>query len=820
MKLASVVLDIPSRFLDREYFYEVPDSCNECQVGCAVLVSFGSRQAVGFVMELIEAQDGEQPDFSYAYSPSSYTTNERFEERSVSSFSLEKENDESKECLSESVQLGLFGEDKAVSSSSKRERKKQYKPILRVLTSSLFTSLGAQCARFLAFRYIAPLSSCVRLLTPPGGVPKVEFIEGEWVVTQPVIQEVDDRFVKLIKKASDITLRKNAAKQKMIVDALENGELRVSELRAEYGSVSSALKSLEEKGVIEIITKRRYRGLDGVPEELPTSAKAIKPQLTSNQKEAYSILQQLSQKKRGLVAVLDGVTGSGKTEVYLRIIEDQLNKGNTALVLVPEISLTPQTVARFRGRFGDTVAVLHSRMSQGERFDQWDLIRKGVARVVVGARSALFAPVSCLGVIIIDEEHEGSYKQDAAPRYVSRDVAVWLAEKTGALLILGSATPSLEALHNCETNDNWFKIEMPQRVNGRPLPAIEIVDMGREFGGGNKHMFSRRLQAELRQTLERKEKAVLLLNQRGFAQFVLCRECGFVPECPSCSTSLTYHEVGQKLSCHHCGYEIRVPNRCPHCQSPYLKRFGAGTQRVEAELRALFDDLDCGIIRMDSDTTKTKGAHQRLLEEFANCETGILLGTQMIAKGLDFDDVTLVGVINADTVLKLPDFRAPERTFDLIEQVAGRSGRSDLEGKVIVQTYNASHYSIQAAAHYRRDYFLNHDLALRKELGYPPYVRLINILLSGKDEKALQAEGMKLFQDLNKLFNTGESSSVQVYPPTACVLSRVKKVYRYHILLKTSYDKEIESVLNRYFRKQKARSEITIAIDVDPMSLL
>ncbi|MGN0302128.1 MAG: primosomal protein N', partial [Anaerotardibacter sp.] len=449
-----------------------------------------------------------------------------------------------------------------------------------------------------------------------------------------------------------------------------------------------------------------------------------------------------------------------------------------------------------------------------------DLIRKGIARVVVGARSALFAPLSSLGVIIIDEEHEGSYKQDAAPRYVSRDVAVWLAEKTGALLVLGSATPSLEALHKCETEDNWVKVEMPERVNGRPLPVIEVVDMGREFGGGNKHMFSRKLQQELRQTLERKEKAVLLLNQRGFAQFVLCRECGFVPECPSCSTSLTYHEVGQKLTCHHCGYEIRVPVRCPHCQSPYLKRFGAGTQRVEAELRALFQDLDCTIIRMDSDTTKRKGAHQKLLEEFASCEAGVLLGTQMIAKGLDFDDVTLVGVINADTVLKLPDFRAPERTFDLIEQVAGRSGRSDLEGKVIVQTYNASHYAIRAAATYRRDYFLNHDLTLRKELGYPPYVRLINVFLSGSNEIDLQKEGMEIFKDLNELFCSSAQTGVQVYPPTPCVLSRVKKVFRYHLLIKAPHGQEVESALNTYFRKQRAHSEITVAVDVDPMSLL
>ncbi|MGN0301604.1 MAG: DEAD/DEAH box helicase family protein, partial [Anaerotardibacter sp.] len=371
MKLASVVLDIPSRSLDREYYYEIPESFEECQVGCAVLVSFGPRQAIGFVMEIFSGQDEE------CFGATDETGGESSPQESNARFTTLSESnsrgiDRVPAGSGESVQLGLFGEDKVVS-SSKKEKKKQYKPILSVLTPSLFTSLGAECARFLAFRYIAPLSSCVRLLTPPGGVPKVEQIGGEWVVTQPMIQEVDDRFVKLTEGASEFVPRKNAAKQKMILEALQQGELRVAELRAEYGSVSSALKTLEEKGAIEFVTKRRYRGVEGSGVGTAVPAQVVKPSLTPNQKEAYDTLLKLSQSSGSSVAVLDGVTGSGKTEVYLRIIEDQLNAGHTALVLVPEISLTPQTVARFRGRFGDTVAVLHSRMSQGERFDQWDL---------------------------------------------------------------------------------------------------------------------------------------------------------------------------------------------------------------------------------------------------------------------------------------------------------------------------------------------------------------------------------------------------------------------------------------------------------------
>ncbi len=372
-------------------------------------------------------------------------------------------------------------------------------------------------------------------------------------------------------------------------------------------------------------------------------------------------------------------------------------------MLVPEISLTPQTVARFRGRFGDTVAVMHSRMSAGERYDQWDFIRSGAARVVVGARSALFTPLANLGLIVIDEEHEGSYKQDSAPRYHARDVAVWMARRAGAAVVLGSATPSIEALHACAKNPSGIRWSLPERANGKPLPEVQVVDMAKEFSGGSRSMFALPLARALAEELAAGRKAVLLLNQRGFAKFLLCRECGFVPECPSCSTSLTYHERGNFLICHHCGYRIPTPPVCPECGSPYLKKFGAGTQRVEAELRVLFDEMPgvgpgVPIVRMDADTTSGKGAHQRLLEEFAAADAAVLLGTQMIAKGLDFEDVTLVGVINADTMLKLPDYRASERTFDLVEQVAGRAGRAELPGRVLVQTYEADAPAIRAAA--------------------------------------------------------------------------------------------------------------------------
>lgn len=755
MTYASVILDIPTQALDSAYIYAVPEDL-AVQIGCAVLVPFGGRPAVGYV-------------------------------------------------------VGLSSEEPANVS--------KVKSIQSVLSDSYFDEAGADLAFYLSERYIAPLSSCVRLLLPPGATPKMRRVAGQWEVLYPKVQQVDERWASRLPAADDYEPRKSAVKQIAILQALEQGDLKVADLTAEYGSVSAVLKTLESKGVIAIEERRRVRGNAEIS---PAFAKRIhdRPTLTAAQRSALDTINAAQKRADGEVVVLDGVTGSGKTEVFLCAIEEELKQGRNAIVLVPEISLTPQTVARFRGRFGDTVAVLHSRMSQGERFDQWDLIHAGAIRVVVGARSALFAPLDKVGMIIIDEEHEGSYKQDQAPRYVTRDVAEWMARKSGATLILGSATPSIEALHRVQTDDKWHHVIMDTRANGKPLPSIQVVDMAREFGAGNRKMFSKALQKALDETLDKNEKAVLLLNQRGFAQFLLCRDCGYVPECESCSTSLTFHEEGNRLVCHHCGYEEQAPATCPECGSPYLKRFGAGTQRVEAELRAFLQDRACEVIRMDADTTAHKGDHQRLLEQFAKAEAAVLLGTQMIAKGLDFDDVTLVGVINADTMLRLPDFRSSERTFDLIEQVAGRSGRADLPGKVIVQTYSAGEVAIAAAARYDREGFLEKELELRKNLHYPPYVRMANVLIWGERESEVIGVAQQLFFDLMRIAEEQGASGIQIFPPTPCVLSRLKKNWRYHILIKAEPECDIASFCNDYFRTRKPHKSVNVSIDIDPVSVL
>lgn len=756
MNFASVILDIPTQALDSAYTYAVPDDLVGVQVGCAVLVPFGGRRAIGYVVSVTTE------------APENIT---------------------------------------------------RLKAIQQVLSESYFDEAGAQLALYLSDRYIAPLSSCVRSLLPPGATPKMRRVAGQWEVLYPKVQQVDERWASRLPAADDFVPRKSAVKQIAILEALAQGDLKVADLTAEYGSVSSVLKTLESKGVIAIEERRRVRGSAEIS---PAFSKRIheRPELTPAQASALEVISACQQRGDGEVVVLDGVTGSGKTEVFLCAIEEVLEQGRNAIVLVPEISLTPQTVARFRGRFGDTVAVLHSRMSQGERFDQWDLIHSGAIRVVVGARSALFAPLANVGMIIIDEEHEGSYKQDQAPRYVTRDVAEWMANRSGATLILGSATPSIEALHRAKTDEKWHQVVMAERANGKPLPNIQVVDMAREFGGGNRKMFSTALQKALNETLDKGEKAVLLLNQRGFAQFLLCRDCGFVPECESCSTSLTFHEEGNRLVCHHCGHEEIAPAVCPECGSPYLKRFGAGTQRVEAELRAFLQDRECEIVRMDADTTAHKGDHQRLLEQFAKAEAAVLLGTQMIAKGLDFDDVTLVGVINADTMLHLPDFRSSERTFDLIEQVAGRSGRAELPGKVIVQTYSASETAVRAAARYDREGFLEEELKLREGLHYPPFVRMANVLIWGASESEVIGVSQQLFFDLMRLAEETGTEGIQILPPTPCVLSRLKKNWRYHILIKAQPGNDISAFCRDYFRARKPHKTVNVSIDIDPVSVL
>ena len=767
--MAKVILDIPTTSLDRAYTYVVPDTDEAgdfpIRVGCAVLVPFGNRREIGFVVEMEEV-------------PGEFAGAET-----------------------------LFVDDTKVAG---------LKTIIRALSTPYFDEVGARCAEFMAHRYVAPLSTCVKLFTPHGGVPTMGLVNGHRQVKDPVVGEVDDRWVVPGPAFGTFEPRATAVKQKAVLEVLASGEVRVAELAREYGSVSEALRALEKHDAAFVPAKR--------------------PQLTAAQEAALAAIRETQAREGGTVLV-DGITGSGKTEVYLRAIEDALEAGKTALVLVPEISLTPQTVARFCGRFGDVVAVLHSEMGAGERYDQWDFIRSGRARVVVGARSALFAPLRQVGIIVIDEEHESTYKQENAPRYVTRDVAEWLTRQYGCALVLGSATPSLESLYRVASDPSWVRVELAERANGKPLPPITVVDRAAEFrSGARSRMFSAPLAMALQEELCKGHKCILFLNQRGFARFLLCRDCGFVPECEDCATSLTLHERGRQgphLKCHHCGHTEPVPARCPVCGSPYLRAFGTGTQQVEDELNRVLESFPAPastakVVRMDRDTTAGKGAHRKLLDDFAAPGPAVLLGTQMIAKGLDFENVTLVGVISADTMLSVPDFRSAERTFALIEQVAGRAGRADLPGRVIVQTYRPDEAAIRAAATYDRQLFLNDELPKRRLLGYPPYVRLVNIIVSGEDDDAafrvaadLEARLRTSFAELGTEGPSDLSTGIWfMAPATPCALSKFQGKFRHHIMAKVALGADPTPALEAAIRHRKASPGVSVSVDVDAFNLL
>lgn len=702
----------------------------------------------------------------------------------------------------------------------------EVKPILALLGGPYLPAHAYAVAQWIADTYAAALSECLRLFTPPGHTFKVTRDGDSYQVNQPTAKPATERWVALTPSVATVTLRANAVKQQRIVEMLTSGARPVATLSAELGDINSSVATLAKLGVVSVETRRRYRELDlpGGLADLSGDSPGGDRQLTAGQDAALgAILDSLQASRPHGPFVLDGVTGSGKTEVYLRAIDTVLAAGGGAIVLVPEISLTPQTVSRFRERFGDAVAVIHSRLSDGERLDQWDLMRSGECRVVVGARSALFSPIRDLRLIVIDEEHDSSYKQGGVPRYHAREVAAEMAGHVGATLVFGSATPSLESLYRVAAGE-WVSLAMPARVNGAALPEVTVVDLAQEFEDGNRSVFSRELTAALTEVQGAQQKAVLLLNRRGYASFLLCRECGFVPSCNSCSTSLTYHESTNRLRCHQCDAIHPVPARCPECGSPYLRHFGVGTQRIESELAEHFQGWT--VVRMDADTTTGKRSHQELLDEFRGADTGVLLGTQMVAKGHDFPAVTLVGVISADTTLHLPDYQSGERTYQLLQQVAGRAGRGADVGRVIIQTYWPDHPAIQAVAKSDRAVFLDPELTARRELGYPPFIRLCNVVVAGPDGRATAEYCEKLADKVRDALNIDSTAVVhepgavpQLLGPAPCAISRVKKQHRFHFMVKVARGYAVGPVVRDALKSLRPPVGVSVAVDVDPMSL-
>ncbi len=659
-------------------------------------------------------------------------------------------------------------------------------------------------AEWMHVRYLCNLVDALRLMLPP------EMRGGR-------IHEKTQRRARLALSGEALEAfveqNRRAPKQLEVIEVLRGGDVETAKLNG------AALQGLVKKGAVEIYEGQTRR----TPRALADDRRTVDPTPMPEQAAAVERLTAALESGGGRF-LLQGVTGSGKTEVYIRLIRRALELGRTAIVLVPEIALTPQMVAWLHSRFGGDAAVLHSALSAGERFDEWRRIRSGEARVVIGARSAIFAPLEHIGVIVVDEEHETTYQSDRRPRYDAREVAWKRAAQHGAVLVLGSATPSvstyMRAMPGVRPENRLELIELRQRVKGRPLPEVEIVDMRGEFERGNRSIFSARLAAELRRCLDEGHQAMLFINRRGHSTFVSCRACGYVVRCDQCDVTMTWHQAENALRCHYCGKTLPPPKQCPQCGSGYIKYFGAGTQKVQEEVRRLFPDAR--VARMDVDTTREKDAHARILGRFRSGEVNVLVGTQMIAKGLDFPNVALVGVVAADLSLNLPDYRSVERTFQLVTQVAGRAGRAEVPGRVIVQTYDPDHYGIRLAA--AQDYraFYTRESAYRRQAMYPPFTVIARIVYSGRDEGAVKAAALADEARLGAFLDeTGARADAIQLAATEAPIRQIRGDYRWQLLVKLYFKADMDAVEARMQALADAAPEgVRGELEVNPNSMV
>lgn len=667
------------------------------------------------------------------------------------------------------------------------------KKVISIVTKQpVVTEKDLQLIDFLRDKYLCRYIDAFRLLIPVG------IMRGARNKSKNIVIFRNEDFSKI----------KNPEGYKNILEFIKNnsGKYTKSELTNEFKISTYKLNKLIENGLLEIGEEIVYR-YNTRTYEINSAKK-----LTVEQHNAIELINN-SMKQ---IFLLKGVTGSGKTEIYMRLVEKNLIEGKSAIILVPEISLTPQMIERFKGRFGQNVALFHSKLSDGERFDEWYRVKEGKARLIVGARSAIFLPAKNLGLIIIDEEHENTYKSDQNPKYQTKEVAEFISKQYNCKVILGSATPTIENYYRALSGDIEL-IELKNRVDNKPMPIMEIVDMREELKNSNKSLFSRALFDNINNTLKRGEQVMLFLNRRGLSTFVSCRSCGYVFKCEDCDISMTHHKNGF-LVCHYCGKTKREPDKCPKCQSKYVKFFGAGTERVEEEVRKYFNNAR--VIRMDVDTTRAKDSHEKLYNLFKNGEADILIGTQMISKGLDFPNVTLVGVLAADMSINIPDYRSAERSFQLITQVGGRAGRGSKEGKVIIQTYTPEHYSLKYAVEYNYEGFYDKEFTIRGLMKYPPFGKILLINGTSKNEGLLKDYMSNTANRLGEIVK--EEYEVDLLGPIPCIISKIRENYRWQIIIKGEFTlgfaKRIKDLL--YEGNKNVYNDIRVSIDINPNNLI
>ena len=682
------------------------------------------------------------------------------------------------------------------------------KDITKIQEGIKLTEENIDLAKLMARRYFCNISDCIKLMLPPGTLNKnidsrVKDKTLNFVYLKKDIEEIEEDIENKIIKSE---------KQKRVLNFLiQNEGIQTTELEIITDITNAVLKALEKKEYIEIIEEKVERN--------PFLNKDIKHtkklKLTEEQQNAFNKIDETINNNENKEFLLYGVTGSGKTEIYLQLIEKIIQKNKTAIVLVPEISLTPQMVERFIARFGqEKIAVLHSKLSIGERYDQWNKIKNGECKIVIGARSAIFAPIQNLGLIIIDEEHDSSYKSETNPRYNAKELAGYMAKKNNIPLVLGSATPDISTYYKAENNKIEI-LKLTKRANESNLPKVEVIDLREELANGNRSILSRKLYEEIEKNLKDKKQTILFLNRRGYSTFVMCRDCGYTVKCKNCNITMTYHIKTNKLKCHYCGHEEKNLTECPECHSKNIKYFGTGTQRLEEDINKIFPEATT--IRMDIDTVTRKNSHEEILNKFKNDNIDILIGTQMVVKGHHFPNVTLVGVIAADSSLYIEDYRANERTFQILTQVAGRAGREKLPGRVIIQTYNPDNFAIECSKKQNYDEFYETEIELRKQLKYPPFCDIISIGLTDTDNNKIKNVSERLYNNISRTIKN-EKMDFNIYKPLPCPIDKIKNKYRWRIILKGKLNNKIIDIINKSIEQVNSKTT-RIIVDTNPTNL-
>lgn len=797
--LAEIIVDVPTMQVDQPYTYLIPPQWQDIiEIGMRVEVPFGTRHVQGFVVDLIDAAAKEPSlqlkpivrlmDLSPVLNQEMLLLADYMQEQSFA-FKIS--------CLQTMLpsMLKASYQKKIVLLEPEHEAKERYFSQQTVLDYEEAEGKGwLSELKKLRDQKIVDIQYVVQ------GKEKIK--KRREVVCQQSKEQL---------RALRETVRKNALRQQQLLTLLMENPRQTIDFYKEQGITTVHLNEAQKQGWLTFEMVEVYRD----PYAHRTFSKTEPLALNKEQRICVDAILE-SANGPSETFLLEGITGSGKTEVYLQVISEVLSQGKTAMMLVPEIALTPQMVERFKQRFGESVAVLHSGLSAGEKYDEWRKIERKEAQVVVGARSAIFAPLDAIGVIIVDEEHETTYKQEEMPRYHARDLAIWRGRYHQCPVVLGSATPSLESRARVQKH-HYRHLLLTQRANPMAqLPQVEVVDLKEEYAQKNMSTFSRILQEKIQDRLEKEEQVVLLLNRRGYSSFMMCRDCGYVLPCPNCDISLTLHMDTKKMRCHYCGHEEAIPQKCPSCHRNKIRYYGTGTQKVEEELQQLFPSAK--ILRMDVDTTRKKGAHEKMLQEFGEKKANILLGTQMIAKGLDFPDVTLVGVLNADTALNLPDFRASERTFQLLTQVSGRAGRAEKAGEVVIQTFNPEHHAIYLAKKQDYEQFYRQEMFLRHQSGYPPYYFTVKITCSHQEE---QVAAKRMFEISEQLKVVLSPTSILLGPVPANI-ARTKNRYHYQLLIKYKKEPQLQTLLRQILEDSQMdqRQGLYVSIDNEPLQFV